>query len=99
VTDLPQSQPLLRLLFWEATIRCNLACAHCRRVDSDEAADKDLSSSEGRELIDQLAQLGGTQPFMPVLVFSGGEPLCRADLFGLVRHAKALAITPALATN
>lgn len=94
-----QSQPLLRLLFWETTIRCNLACAHCRRVDPDESADKDLSTAQAQDLIDQLAELGNVQPFMPVLVFSGGEPLCRADLFELVRHAKAQAITPALATN
>jgi radical SAM protein with 4Fe4S-binding SPASM domain len=36
---------------------------------------------------------------MPVLVFSGGEPLCREDLFELVKHAGSLGITPALATN
>jgi MoaA/NifB/PqqE/SkfB family radical SAM enzyme len=62
-----ESQPLLRLLFWETTIRCNLACAHCRRVDPDEAADKDLSTAQARDLIEQLARLRDTQPFMPVL--------------------------------
>jgi radical SAM protein with 4Fe4S-binding SPASM domain len=36
---------------------------------------------------------------MPVLVFSGGEPLCREDLFSLIRQAKSLGIPPALATN
>jgi radical SAM protein with 4Fe4S-binding SPASM domain len=36
---------------------------------------------------------------MPVLVFSGGEPLCRNDLFGLIGISKSLGITPALATN
>ncbi|MHC4156412.1 MAG: radical SAM protein [Planctomycetota bacterium] len=93
------SQPLLRLLFWETTIRCNLACAHCRRVESDDAADTDLSTAQARELIEQLADLGKQQPFMPVLVFSGGEPLCRPDLFDLVSHARTLGIVPALATN
>ncbi|MHC4648359.1 MAG: radical SAM protein, partial [Planctomycetota bacterium] len=93
------SQPFLRLLFWETTIRCNLACAHCRRVDPDEAADRDLSTAKAQDLIEQLAKLGMRQSFMPVLVFSGGEPLCRSDLFDLVHHAMSLGITPALATN
>ena len=94
-----QSQPPLRLLFWETTIRCNLSCAHCRRLELDEAADKDLSTAQARDLIEQLAQAGKRQPFMPVLVFSGGEPLCREDLFELVGQAKSLGIVPALATN
>ena len=94
-----QSQPTLRLLFWETTIKCNLACAHCRRVELDESADKDLSTSQAKELIEQLADLGKRQPFMPILVFSGGEPLCREDLFELIGRAKSLGIVPALATN
>jgi radical SAM protein with 4Fe4S-binding SPASM domain len=76
-----------------------LTCAHCRRLESDEAADKDLSTEQAKELIGELAELGRTQPMMPVLVFSGGEPLCRKDLFELVGHAKSLGIVPALATN
>jgi MoaA/NifB/PqqE/SkfB family radical SAM enzyme len=68
-------------------------------VESDDAADTDLSTAQARELIEQLADLGKQQPFMPVLVFSGGEPLCRPDLFDLVSHARTLGIVPALATN
>ncbi len=93
------SKQVLRLLFWESTIRCNLTCAHCRRLESDEAADKDLSTDQAKEVIEQLADLGRKQAMMPVLVFSGGEPLCREDLFELVGQAKSLGIVPALATN
>ena len=94
-----QSNRIMRLLFWETTIKCNLACAHCRRLESDEAVITDLSTSQGKDLIEQLAQLGQAQPMMPVLVFSGGEPLCRDDIFELVDCAKSLGIAPALATN
>jgi len=76
-----------------------LACAHCRRLESDEAAAKDLSTTQSKELIEQLADLGKDQLFMPVLVFSGGEPLCREDLFELVGQAQTAGIIPALATN
>ena len=93
------SNQVLRLLFWESTIRCNLTCAHCRRLESDEAADKDLSTGQAKEVIEQLADLGRKQAMMPVMVFSGGEPLCREDLFELVGQAKSLGIVPALATN
>ncbi|MHC4112629.1 MAG: radical SAM protein, partial [Planctomycetota bacterium] len=93
------TKQVLRLLFWESTIRCNLTCSHCRRLESDEAADTDLSTAQAKALIEQLAELGGQQPMMPVLVFSGGEPLCREDIFELVEYAKSLGIVPALATN
>jgi len=90
---------MLRLLFWESTIRCNLTCAHCRRIESNEQAHRDLTTAQAKALIEQLNELGQSQPMMPVLVFSGGEPLCREDLFELVKHARTLGITTALATN
>jgi len=93
------SNQILRLLFWETTIKCNLSCAHCRRLESDETAFKDLTTAQAKDLISQLAELGKKQPMMPLLVFSGGEPLCREDLFEMVNEAKAAGITPALATN
>lgn len=90
---------ILRLLFWESTIKCNLACAHCRRLESNETAVADLSTNQAKRLLEQLARLGENQPMMPVLIFSGGEPLCRDDLFELVSHAGSLSLTCALATN
>jgi radical SAM protein with 4Fe4S-binding SPASM domain len=90
---------MLRLLFWESTIKCNLACAHCRRIDSDDTAYRDLSTGQAENLIEQLAELGKKQPVMPILVFSGGEPLCRHDLFELIGKARSLGIIPVLATN
>jgi len=68
-------------------------------VESDEARDKDLSTAQGKRLIEQLSALGRQQSLMPVLVFSGGEPLCRQDLFELIGQARSLGIIPALATN
>ncbi len=97
--DTSDPRQMLRLLFWESTIRCNLTCTHCRRVESDEAAHRDLSTVQAKGLIEQLAELGRGQPMMPVLVFSGGEPLCREDLFELIGQARFLGITAALATN
>jgi radical SAM protein with 4Fe4S-binding SPASM domain len=90
---------ILRLLFWETTTKCNLACAYCRRLETNETAVMDLSTNQAKNLIEQLAELGRNQPQMPVLVFSGGEPLCREDLFELVDHSQKNGIISALATN
>jgi radical SAM protein with 4Fe4S-binding SPASM domain len=89
----------LRILFWETTVRCNLACAHCRRLESDDASAADLSTRAAEALIEQLAELGRRQPQMPMLIFSGGEPLCRDDLFHLIGLARRRGIATALATN
>lgn len=87
--------PPLRLLFWETTAGCNLECVHCRRLDvSRELMKSDLSTVEGKTLIDQVASVG-----RPVLVFSGGEPLMRPDIFELAAHAKGRGLLIALATN
>lgn len=95
----PAPTRVLRMLFWETTVRCNLACAHCRRLESNDAEVADLSTPQAATLIEQLAELGRRQPQMPVLVFSGGEPLCRGDLFDLVGQAHQQGLLMALATN
>ena len=92
-------QRVLRLLFWESTIKCNLTCAHCRRIDSDEDIVSDLSGNEARMMIDQLVEVGKEQGHMPILVFSGGEPLCRDDIFELISYANGKGLDVALATN
>ena len=83
----------LRLVFWETTAACNLTCRHCRRLELDATHDE-LSTAEGKRLIDGIAAVG-----KPILVFSGGEPLMRADLWELCAHARAAGLTLALATN
>jgi radical SAM protein with 4Fe4S-binding SPASM domain len=98
LTGTEQNQ-ILRILFWESTIKCNLNCVHCRRLESNEAAEKDLSTKDAKRLIEQTVQLGKAQSMMPLLVFSGGEPLCRSDLFELISYAGSLGISCALATN
>jgi AdoMet-dependent heme synthase len=82
----------LRMLFWESTARCNLTCKHCRRLDDTDTGD--LTTDEFRAVLDSAATLGN-----PVVVFSGGEPLMRNDWADLSRHATALGLPTALATN
>jgi len=54
----------------------------------------DLSTAASRDLIDQIAEVG-----KPIMVFSGGEPLMRQDIFELAGYARERGLRPALATN
>jgi heme b synthase len=84
----------LRLVAWEMTQACNLACVHCRAGASSEASAEQLTSDEGRALIDGIAKVG-----KPILIMTGGEPLVRADFFDLARYAMGAGLRAVLATN
>jgi radical SAM protein len=72
------------IVIWETTRACWLACAHCRATAQREPLPGELTTREAEDLIDQIAAMRTR-----VLVFSGGDPLLRADLPALIRHAKA----------
>lgn len=87
--------PPLRLLFWETTAACNLACVHCRRLDvSRQMSQEDLTTEQAGQMIRSLPEVG-----RPILVFSGGEPLMRPDVFELAELAGKVDLPTALATN
>jgi len=67
-----KNQNELRLLFWETTAGCNLECIHCRRLDvSRQLMKNDLATQESLLFVRALAAFA-----KPILVLSGGEPLC-----------------------
>ena len=72
------------LVFWETTRACLLACRHCRASATTEAPAGELTTAEGRALIDQVAGFGRPHP---ILVLTGGDCLLRPDLFELVGYA------------
>ncbi len=84
------------LVFWETTRACLLACKHCRASATAAALPGELSTSEGKELIDQVAGFG--RPY-PILVLTGGDCLLREDIFELVDYAKGLGIPVALSPS
>jgi radical SAM protein with 4Fe4S-binding SPASM domain len=91
----PTPYPPPRLIFWESTAGCNLACIHCRRITvADQLLPQDLTTAEAFSLIDQVAAFA-----RPIFVLSGGEPLFRPDIFDIARHASDAGLIVALATN
>jgi len=84
----------LRLIFYETTRACNMGCPHCRASAESCRSPDELTTDEVKKFIDSAASFS-----KPVLVFSGGEPLLRPDIYELVSYAKGAGLTPAIATN
>ena len=81
------------VVVWNSTKTCNLRCRHCY-MESDGRRYDELSTVEAKKFIDDLAEFK-----VPVLLFSGGEPLIRADFFELADYAASKGIRPTLSTN
>ena len=82
------------VVVWNCTRRCNLKCVHCYSQSADCDYGDELSHDQGLALLDDLAQFGS-----PVVLFSGGEPLLRKDLFELAQHATSLGMRAVISTN
>jgi radical SAM protein len=67
---------------WETTRACALACQHCRAMAIPRRDPRELTTEEGKRLIDDLVRLG-----RPILILTGGDPFMRRDLVGLARYA------------
>jgi len=79
------------IAIWEVTQACDLACVHCRASAQPERNPMELSTDEGKGLIDQIAALQ-----VPVFVLTGGDPIKRPDLFELIGHARSRGVRVSL---
>src|ERR1044071_4735709 len=70
------------LVIWEVTQACDLACVHCRASAQSERHPKELTTEQGYRLLDEIRSFGE-----PLMVFTGGDPLKRPDLYDLARYA------------
>jgi radical SAM protein len=71
------------LVIWETTQACALACRHCRASARPWRDPLELTTEEGERVVRETAEMG-----TPLLIFSGGDPVNRPDLFHLIRYAK-----------
>lgn len=86
--DLNQT-PLV--VIWEVTQACDLACFHCRASAQPHRNPLELSTLEGKKLIDDIAELDP-----PIFIFTGGDPLKRPDIYELVQYAAEKGLHPAM---
>ena len=70
------------LVIWEVTQACDLACVHCRASAQSERNPGELTTGQGYRLLDEIRSFGE-----PLMVFTGGDPLKRPDLYDLIRYS------------
>jgi radical SAM protein with 4Fe4S-binding SPASM domain len=83
------------VVVWNITRKCNLQCCHCYYDAAKEInVSEELNTREARNFIEDIAGFR-----VPVVLFSGGEPLLRDDIFELAYLARGKNISLALSTN
>lgn len=80
----PEARPFL--VIWEVTQACDLACQHCRANAVREVHPEALTTEQGKKLLRDVADFG--RPY-PLVVFTGGDPFKRKDLFELIAYARS----------
>ncbi len=83
----------MMIVSWNSTNKCNMYCSHCYR-DSGKEQKEELNTEEGKRLLEEIAKSG-----FKMMIFSGGEPLMRKDIFELIEHASKLGLIPVLGSN
>ncbi len=87
----PEKRPVV---VWNLTGQCNLHCLHCYASARTHPLPGELTTEEGERVLEDLAAMG-----VPVVLFSGGEPLLRGDIFRLASYARRLGLRTVLSTN
>src|SRR5665811_855571 len=84
------------IVIWEVTRACQLVCTHCRADAIRTRNPLELSTDEGRTLLDDLASFGTPRP---LVVLTGGDPFERPDLPELVAHGTKIGLSMALSPS
>lgn len=75
------------LVIWELTQACDLACVHCRACAIESRNPLELTTEEGYRLLEEVRSFGD-----PLMVFTGGDPLKRPDVFQLLERSVRLGL-------
>jgi radical SAM protein with 4Fe4S-binding SPASM domain len=81
-----------RVVAFEVTRRCKLNCLHCR-ASADADFKDDLTTDQCKKIIKSIADYNKC-----VLIFTGGEPFERDDIFELIDFANSCGLAVSLAT-
>ena len=84
----------LRLVAWEVTRTCNLACVHCRAAALDRQYENELTTDECFKLLDEIATFAS-----PIIILTGGEPLLRPDIFEIAAYGNQKGFRMTMAVN
>ena len=84
----------LRLVAWETTRNCNLACVHCRASATLGPHSGELDTGEAFRLLDQIAEVAPA-----IVILTGGEPLMREDIFDIAAYGTRRGLRMVMAPN
>jgi radical SAM protein with 4Fe4S-binding SPASM domain len=82
------------IVVWNCTKACNLKCRHCYAEAINTPTPNELNTDEAKKFMDDLVTYN-----VPVLLFSGGEPLFRKDIFELMAYGKEIGLRMVISTN
>jgi len=82
------------VVVWNMTRRCNLKCVHCYAQSEDLSYDNELDHKQCLAMIDDLAAFK-----VPVILFSGGEPLVHPRLTDYAEYAVSKGMRAVISTN
>lgn len=82
------------IVVWNTSRQCNLSCIHCYSDSHNRKYSGEVTTEEARKIIQDLAAFK-----VPVLLFSGGEPLLRKDIFALNALARSCGLRTVISTN
>lgn len=81
------------LISWNTTNQCNMYCEHCYR-DAGARLEEELSTAEARKMIGEIKRAG-----FQIMIFSGGEPVMRPDIYELISYASQMGLRAVMGTN
>ncbi len=82
------------IVVWNITRSCNLKCIHCYNDSGLNKPSRELTTNEAKAVLNDLMQFG-----VPSVLFSGGEPLMRPDLFELIEYVGKRNLRTVISTN
>ena len=94
IATLSKVSDTLRMVAWEITRRCNLACVHCRASSLKSPYEGELTTDQCLHLLDEIVSFS-----RPLIILTGGEPLLREDIYDIARYGTQKGLRMVLATN
>ncbi len=94
VADKQSERYVPLVMSWNVTRECNMKCSHCYINATDKKLTSELTTQEGKNLMDQIRQVSS-----PLLILSGGEPLLRPDIYELIQYGSSVGLKMGLGSN
>jgi AdoMet-dependent heme synthase len=90
----PMYERAPRIVIWEMTRACALACRHCRAEAQPRRDPFELTTAEAFDLVNGVATFG-----RPLFILTGGDPMMRDDVYEIVEYGSALGLSVSISPS